>query len=649
MNRDQPVVPALEGEAVASRNRGRNMNDSTYDRLVEKLSGSLVPADGKVGLLFDRQDLVELRARASAHPDLRDRVIGRAREIVDAGDLCTEPEPYYGSLPLLEPLVGALMLDPSDEIAAHAASLVQAVADAPTWICHVHGSMRCDHCAANTAAALARAADVLGPALDDDARQRVVERTWDLCLGPFLEVCRERSLFWAQREHPFNWRIMTCGDTGLAALAFPGEDRLEAVSYAFEGVADILDRVPEDGGWEEGPRYWAETLFYGLRFAFALRRYTNGAIDLFEHPALTRTAEFFTAVTLPDGTVFNYADNQPTIHPTALHIIAGHRRLGHLAWTARRMSYTSVWDILFDDPSVEAEEPCPDLQVRSFATTGIAVSRNDWSEEAVFVGFKSGPTAVGHSHLDIQSFVIQKGNVPLVIDPGKWPYGSAIGFFDSGARGRRWEFDANATVGHNSVLVDGQGQTPGSDMQGRFVASGVDGALRYFVSDGASVYPGLVTVFDRWLVHLVPDVVIVYDRLESDEERRWEWLVHPAGKLSGGKTRQVIENGDARLSLTRLLPAADTPWRNVAETRTSYYQDSDFFTNEELPIVGQRMGPMLPSTSVEFLWVLEVNGTGDEDWQLDRDGDDILVHSPSRPGTPGCRLCPQTKTVLPGE
>ena len=437
---------------------------------------------------------------------------------------------------------------------------------------------------------------------------------------------------------------MTCGDSGLASLAFPGEGRPDAVSYAIEGVADILDRVPVDGDWLEGPTYWAETLLYGLRFAMALRRYTNGVIDLFEHPALARTADYFTAVALPDGTVFNYADNRRTITPTVLHIIAGHRRLGHLAWTARRMAYLSVWDLLFDDRSVEAEEPSPELQARSFAATGIAVSRSDWSDEAVYVGFKSGPVA-SHSHLDIQSFIIQKGRAPLVIDPGKWPYGSAIGFFDERPGGRRWEFDANATVGHNTVLVDGQGQTCGPDVGGRFVASGVDGTLRYFVSDGASAYPGLVTVFERWLVHLVPNVVIVYDRLESDEERRWEWLVHPAGRLSGGRTHHVIENEGTRLSLARLLPDADTPWRNVAETRTSYYQDSDFFTDEELPIAGQRMGPMLPSASVEFLWVMEVDGTDPDEWQVARDGDDITVHAPVRLGSPGCRLCLAAKSV----
>jgi len=604
------------------------MCKATFERVVGNLAGALGGIEAHPGLLFDGGDLAALRERAAAHEELREGVLAKAREIVVSRNLSTEPEPYYSSLPLLETLTAGLMLESSDEMAEHTVALVGAVADAPTWICHVHGGMRCDHCTANTAAALARTCDVLGDRLPASILVRIAERTWELCLHPFIEVCRERSLFWARRDHPFNWRIMTCGESGLGALAFPGPDRLEAVRFALEGVADILDRLPEDGDWEEGPGYWSGTLMHGLRFALALRRLTGGAINLFEHPALRRTADYFTAVTLPDGSVFNYADNRPKISPTALHMIAGQLGIGHLAWTARRIGHATLWDVLFDDPTLEAVEPPAELETRSFATTGIGVSRSSWNEDAVFVGVKSGPTAVGHSHLDINSFVVQKGAVPLLIDPGIWPYGSAIGFFDSGPGGRRWDFDANATLAHNTVLVDGQGQTVGGDCRGELVACGEDGSLRYFVSEAASAYPGLLTKFERWVIHLLPDVVIVYDDLGSEQERHWQWLIHPAGEFSGGRGSHVIENQGVRVSVVRLLPGPDTPWRNVAETRTTYYEDSDFLTDVERTVTTHRLGPMLPSATIEFLWVLHIGDSEPDDWSVDRDGDTLTVRGP---------------------
>jgi len=604
------------------------MTERMFERLVGGLEGSLSAPGARPSLLFSEEDVAALRQRASARPELCDGVMRRARDIVSAGDLSTQPEPYYSSLPLLEALMAAQMLEPSAEVASHMVLLLRAVAQAPTWVCHVHGGMRCDHCAANTASALARAADVLGPALPEEVEQLVARRVWELCLHPFIEVCRARSLFWARRDHPFNWRIMTCGESGLAALAFPAPDRLEAVRFALEGVADILDRIPEDGDWEEGPGYWAATLLHGLRFAVALHRLTGGRIDLFEHPSLPKTADYFTAITLPDGTVFNYADNAPRLTPTVLHLLAGRLRLGHLAWTARRIGYRSVWDLLFDDPSVAAVEPPAELQARTFSATGVAVSRSGWEKDAVFVGFKTGPTAVGHSHLDVHSFVLHRGDVPLVIDPGIWPYGSALGFFDSVPGGRRWDFDANATLAHNTVLVDGQGQTCCPDCGGTFIASGADGGLRYFISEAARAYPGLLSRFERWVVHVLPDIVVIYDALASDQERRWQWLIHPAGTARVGRSTFVIENEGMRLSLVRLLPAADTPWRNVSETRTSYYQDSDSFEDVERTITGYRMGPMMPSKSVEFLWVLHPGGPAAGQWSVERDGDALLVRGP---------------------
>ena len=601
------------------------MATPTFERLLPDLRDSLSAPGPRPGLLFGEEELVSLRERAHAFPDLVEEVVGKARSIVDQGDLPTEPEPYYASISPLETLIASLVLEPSERVAEHTVKLLAAVADAPTWICHVHGSMRCDHCAANTASIMGRAVDALGDALPADVERRLAERTWELCVGPFLEVCRARSVFWAERDHHFNWRIMTCGETGVGALALDVPERTAAIEFALEGVADILDRVPEEGDWQEGPGYWSGTLYHGVRFALALRRATGGCVDLFTHPALRATADYFTAVTLPDGSVFNYADNAPAISPTVLHVLASQLRLGRLAWTARRMEHKTVWDMMFDDPSLDSEEPGKELLTSSFQATGIGVSRSGWDPDAVFVGFKTGPTAVGHSHLDIHSFVVQKGSTPLIIDPGIWPYGSAIGFFDSGPGGRRWDFDANATVAHNTVLVDGAGQTCGPEHAGRFVASGGDGDLSYFVSEAASAYPGLLTQFERWVVHARPDVIVVYDRLRSAQARRWQWLLHAAGKVTAERCGLTIENGDTRLSVVRLLPGPDTPWRNVEEARTTYYVDSDFLTDVERTIETHRMGPMLPSESVEFLWVLRVGKSTPGDWQLDRTDDDTFT------------------------
>ena len=600
------------------------MDQQTFESLLPKLQVGLPLPAARPGLLYDGDDLARLRARAETEPDIVRPVIDKARTLLEAGDVTMAPEPYY-ALGKLNTLISAHMLRPEREFEDFILALLDTTADAPTWICHVHPGMRCDHCAPNTASAVAMAVDALGAALPAETERRLTLRAAELCLTPFLQCCRDRSEFWARREHRFNWRIMTCGEAGLAALGLDVPDREDIVAYALEGVCDILDRVPPEGDWEEGPGYWAGTLLHGLRFALALKRITDGRVDLFAHPALRATADYFTCTTLPGGSVFNYADNGPRISPTPLHLLARQLRLGALARTARRMGFRDAWDLLLDDPDLPGEEPGPELKTRVFPTTGIGVTRSDWSDDATFVGLKSGPTSVGHSHLDIQSVVLSKGGTPLLIDPGIWPYGSKIGFFDSSPGGRRWDFDANATVAHNTVLVDGQGQSCATEYEGRIIAWGADQDLSWFVSDGAAAYPGLLTRFRRTIVLAGTDVALIYDDLASDRPRHWEWLAHVAGQLAGGPSVHVLENDDIRLSLVRLLPPADTPWRNSQQTRTSYYEDSDALAWVEKTIDVHRFGPMLPSQQIEFLWVLDLDDDGKSEWAVERDGDNALI------------------------
>jgi hypothetical protein len=599
------------------------MSPQTFESLVPDLRASLAAPAARPGLLYDEAALEAMRKRAAAHPELTDRILRRADELVAARDLSMEPEPYY-VLGKLATMTEAQMLAPSARYERHILDLLRATAEAPTWVCHVHPGMLCDHCAPNTAAAVVLAMEALGPALPAREERALAARCHEMCLGPFLECCRKRLVFWAHRDHPFNWRIMTCGEAGLAALGVDVPDRREIVEFAMEGVADVLDRVPPDGDWQEGPGYWVGTLLLGLRFALALRRATGGRVDMFAHPALRATADYFTCITLPDGSAFNYADNSPGISSTALHVLASEMRSGTMAWTARRIGHASAWDVMFDDPGVHSQEPPNELQARVFPTTGLAVSRSDWGAYAVFVGLKSGPTAVGHSHLDLQSFIISRGGARLLIDPGIWPYGSSVGFFDSSPGGRRWDFDANATVAHNTVLVDGQGQTWGPECAGRFVAQGADGGLRWFVSDAAAAYPGLLTRFDRWLVHLLPDTVLVYDDLAADRPRHWQWLLHAGGTVGVTRTGCTIESGGVALSVARLLPPADAPWRNVEEARTSFYEDSDALADTEQTIHVHRFGPMLPSQEIEFLWVLQV-GRARGEWTAERDAAGALM------------------------
>ncbi len=581
------------------------------------------------GIVYSSQELARARERAEEHPTLaRDILAAADCALADPGFLALPQEPYY-ALGRLAGLVEAQMLRPQASYEQGILALLRLFAAADTWVSHVHQSgidptrlMRCDHCAANTAAGIVLAMEALGPALPAADEAYLTERIAALCLRPFLLSWEERSEHWSQRDYLRNWKIMTCGDAGLAARCLRGvADRERIVSCALEGVTDVLDAVPEEGDWEEGVGYWTATLYYGLRYALALRRASEGRIDLFRHPALVATCEYLTHMTLPDGTVFNYGDNGTRISPTPLHLLARETRVGHLAWTARRMGHRGFWDLLFDDPTLPGGPPLDRPTARTFDTTGIAVARSDWSKDALYVGFKSGPTRVGHSQLDVQSFIVSVADTPLIIDPGYWTQAHFLGSFGA----RRWDFDGNVAIGHNTILVDGQGQTYGG--AGRFIASQVTDRLAYFVSDGAALYPELLDRFERWLVFVAPDILLVYDDLAANTPRYWKWLLQPAGSFSGGPIDHCIENKGRQLSLTRLLPTADTPWRNTEEIRTSTYRGSDLLQDVQHTIHLRSFGPMFPLPEAEFLWAMHVGAPEEMRWRLERsDMSGFMVH-----------------------
>ncbi len=604
------------------------MHTKTFESLRPMLESGVPEIAERPGLLYASSELESALERLQSQPEIWGQILGDAERTLNDPDLFTVTEPYY-SLGKLGCLTAAEMVQPQERQREAVLKLLRVFIERPRWVAHVHGHMKCDHCAANTAAAMTLALEALGPEISSEDEEFITNGIYEKCLRSFLESCEERSEWWALRDHPYNWRIMTCGEAGLAALGLRNlPDRLRIIEFGLEGIADILDRVPAEGDWEEGPGYWSATLFYGLRFALALRRLTQGGLDLFQHPALETSADYFIDTALPDGSVFNYADNVPTISPTPLLLLARENRLEHLVWTARKMDRQSIWDVLFDDLSLSSGVPEGRPMAKVFPTTGIAVARSDWSEEAMFVGLKSGPTEVGHSHLDIQSFVVSKGGTRLITDSGIWPYAHFLGFFDSA--GPRWDFDANGTIGHNTVLVDGQGQTHGAECAGRIVASHSDEQISWFISDGSAVYPGLLDRFDRWLVFVRPDVVLIYDDLASAAPRRWEWLLHHEGTLTGGRSSHLIENEGHQLSLTRLLPEPTTPWRNSEQTRTTYYEDSNALKEVELAIHLRSFGPLFPSTEIEFLWALHLGQPDDLKWHLDRtDRSTFVVHGES--------------------
>lgn len=558
-------------------------------------------------LFWTQGEVASLRERARSAPGLVERVRTAARKVIDDPDIfAKEPPWHHNQQGAILTLARAAWLTGEERLASLASRLMDRAASAETWVAPVHQPMRCDHCAANTGATIARALDLLAGRLTEDHLRRYREAVREKCLGPFLASCRDRREFWAKRDCVSNWRIMTCGDTGLAALgtAFDGADLPEILAYATEGVVDLLDTIPEDGDYVEGPHYFIATLGMGLRYLLALRRLWPDADEFLRHPRLARVADYVLHVTEPDGEVFNYFDNGPAWgaeERATMLLLAATNQRGDLAHLARGGVIETVAQIAWDDPELDSSLHDGPTSAH-FRRTGLVTCRSDRSGNAVYAAFRCGPNTFGHSHLDSGTFVISSGKSRLVVDEGIWSYAHFLGFFDTARR--RWDFDANATVGHNTVLIDGKGQVYDEQKPGRIVHYAASELGTVAVGDLAAPYGELVTTFLRTFVYLRSGTILIYDHLRSEERRTVEWLLHHRGDMSDDdRTWELSVNG-AKLTVHRLLAHDEDPWRISDVLRRTYYRDSNTDQPQSPFIRYRSAGPIEAKLQHDLLFVL---------------------------------------------
>ncbi|OGG45761.1 MAG: hypothetical protein A3F84_12220 [Candidatus Handelsmanbacteria bacterium RIFCSPLOWO2_12_FULL_64_10] len=530
-------------------------------------------------LFFSPEDIPALRARAGAVPGLIEGLKARADghlagPPLDTGNLYNG---MIGAMARLGDLSAAYVLTGEGRYAEGTRAALAQAFDLPKWVFPVHEPMKFDHGSANVSAAVALALDFLGDAMTEGERSGYLRRLIERTAALFRRVYAERSERWVTSK--FNWRSMICGDMGLALLTALGHDpdAMEGLTYALDGVLAILDDAPPDGEWGEGVGYWGPAVGLPIRLALAMDRMTEGRLDLFQHPYLRRTGDFLMHVTGPNGRVFAFADCGHALGGQAAAMLGllG-RKAGRPDWVRLALQYppSSLFDLACT-AGLSAPEAAPDPPTaRRFETYEVVTLRSGWGPKDTFAALKGGPTMVGHSHLDINGFMVTALGETLIPDLGTWPYAHFIGFFDTG--NRRWSFDANATRGHNTLLVDGQGQRFAEGAAGKVVRFEPGEAFDLVVSDGTTPYAPLLTRFHRWFLFFKPGLLVVFDDVRAEQARRVEWLLHYEGEAeaAAGVDLRVVK-GDAVLDALFLLPGRDEGWVASHVGRRFTYRDSN--------------------------------------------------------------------------
>ena len=371
----------------------------------------------------------------------------------------------------------------------------------------------------------------------------------------------------AARQHPWwsdwprcNWGLVIFGAAGVASVAFLGEEERtpEYVQFFSDKLQFWLMEGGEEGGWGESVSYYNYAWFNGIQFIDAMKHASNGKVDFFKHPFLSKTFSYPLYLTMPDDSDFvNFSNLSGGIGSTN-HIMrkfAAEFKNPYAQWQANKREGSSPFEFIWYDPHLEPKAPTDLPKARLFKTIHWAVMRTGWTDaNDILFAMKGGHNDWDHHHLDHNTFILNGYGERLIIDhgyawatpPDRIPY-------------------ANDTKAHNTLLVNGNGQLDGATNY-----AGGRGAWHHFTplsdfvhserydgltGDAKGAYaPDELREYIRQVMFMRPDYFVIFDTVEADKPSTFEWLFHTFGSINVEGNCVMITQGDASLAIKVLKP-----------------------------------------------------------------------------------------------
>lgn len=189
-------------------------------------------------------------------------------------------------------------------------------------------------------------------------------------------------------------------------------------------------------------------------------------------------------------------------------------------------------------------------------------------QENLFLSFRSGPFGSGsHTLSDQNSFNLHFRGVSVYRSTGYY-----LNFSDPHNL-----LSYRHTRAHNTMLIDGIGQSFSTKAYGKVVRMLNGQNISYCLGDASNAYCGLseypmweknfknakveqsvengfgetpLKKYRRHLFLLHPDIVVIYDELEADKPVRWDWLLHSPVEFKINEKESTMKQTDQFVSST---------------------------------------------------------------------------------------------------
>lgn len=354
-----------------------------------------------------------------------------------------------------------------------------------------------------------------------------------------------------------NWNQVCNGSLICVALAV-GDHEPELAEQMLECCINALPksmkRYAPDGGYDEGPGYWAFGTIYNVFAIAALETALGKDFGLGDAPGFAQTGNFPIHMAGATGRAYNFGDGKASTRTSpAMYYLANRFDQPHYTAFAAERTKASAFGLLWYDPTHLRQRLEPLELDAAFHSADVASMRSDWDDpEAWFVAAKGGYIGYGHSQMDLGSFILESQGVRWLIDLGKDGY-NVPGYFKSDPGGRRWDFYRNRAEGHNTLVV-GEPLKFGDQDYDAKVSVCTDGSA--IAMNLSRAYPGTV----RRAIYLdrrEAGRVTVLDVIKQDKPADvWSFFhTRAAVKIAEDGKSAVLKEDGKQLRATLVSPA----------------------------------------------------------------------------------------------
>jgi hypothetical protein len=341
-------------------------------------------------------------------------------------------------------------------------------------------------------------------------------------LGPLNEAA-------VTSGQPHNINALRSTALAVGAAAVTGESgAMPQMQKAHAALTYFMAQQPNDGGAIEGNLYGAYAANTIARAGLALERKAPALSSLLKHKWLAGLPRFAGAFLGTDNTNVNFGDASIARYWSTVMFTLAARGDEQAQWYLDKVfggRPTAFFELMLARSENKPVPPPASPGGALYPETGWASLRNGW-DGAPVLSIKSGPAteSVGHNHFDHNSFVISAFGEWLAYDPGYRNY------FNPALRNY-----STQTIGHNSLLVDGEVSTNGATVSGgqtklaggRLRNHWEGAAYSRVIGEAEDTYPtGLLQRFTRRVYYARPDIFFVFDDIAAPAAHEYSLLLH---------------------------------------------------------------------------------------------------------------------------